>query len=51
MEMIFCGPVKRVVIDEVKQGLGETIDRSIKKKHLSVLISKKESRLKNYGLN
>lgn len=53
MEMIFCGPVqtKKVLELREKELLGQTLQGCIRKKELAVLVSKRDPKIRNYGLN
>ena len=53
LEMLFCGPVSTnaIVALREKDTLGERLQNALDQKQLTVLISRKDSKIRNYGIN
>ena len=53
LEMIFCGPVAKQTIRQLKitDKLSPLLKECTREKELTVLISKKDSKIRNHGLN
>jgi hypothetical protein len=51
--MLFCGPVTTNSMSELrdKNILGEKLESSLQHRQLTVLISKKDEKIRNYGIN
>lgn len=53
LEMIFCGPVSTNLVSELreKNSFGDKLQLALEQKQLTVLISKKDPKVRNFGLN
>ena len=53
LEMIFCGPVSTNLVSELreKNSFGDKLQSALEQKQLTVLISKKDPKIRNFGLN